>query len=209
MGLSARVTSIDALKTFRGAVAEFRSEAGAALIEAESEIQRTLLWLRHDQLAHWQRQVRLRAELLTRAKTDLYRKQVAQEAQVRAGVDQKKAVELAKRRLEEAEEKIVAVKRWITVLDREVVLYKGEIQTLAGMIDGPLQQGEGRLEGMVKSLEAYAAIAAPISGERGAGADAPTESPTSTPAPDQAPPGGQQSPETNVSPEEGGTAPWP
>lgn len=171
---SARVTSIDALKALRIAVADFRSEAGAALMETEGEIQRQLIWLRHEQLAHWQRQVRVRTELLTRARSDLYRKQVAQEAQVRAGVDQKKAVEAAKRALEEAEQKIVAVKHWIRLLDRELVLYKGEVQTLAGMLEGDLQQAEGRLEEMVRSLEAYAAIAAPVvGGGGGVEADAP------------------------------------
>src|SRR6185503_20202213 len=158
--MPARVTSIDALKTFRVAVADFRAEAGAALMETEAEIQRQLVWLRHEQLAHWQRQVRVRTELLTRARSDLYRKQVAQDAQIRAGVDQKKAVEAAKRSLEEAEQKIQAVKHWVRLLDRELVLYKGEVQTLAGMLDGD----EGGGEEVVGGLEADAAIAAPMTG---------------------------------------------
>jgi hypothetical protein len=165
MGPRANVTSVDSLKEAKIALLEFRAEAGAALVEAEADLQKTLLWLRHDQLAHWQKQVRVRTELVTRARSDLYRKQVAQEQQVRAGVDQKKALEAAKRRLEEAEEKIQSVKRWIRVLDRELVLYKGECQGLASLLEGDLPQGAGRIDRMMEGLAGYLAVAAPSGGE--------------------------------------------
>jgi hypothetical protein len=152
---AARVTSLDALKDAKVAFIKFKAEATAALIETESELQRTLMWLRHDQAAHWARQVRVRQELLTRARSDLYRKQVAQDGEVRIGVDQKKAVERAKRDLAHAEEKAEAVRRWIRVLDKELVLYKGECQGLSGMLEGTIPQGLKRLEGMIESLEAY------------------------------------------------------
>src|SRR5436190_530730 len=113
MAEASRVTSIDALRLARVALLEFKAEAEAALLEAEGAIQRALLWLHHDQLAHWQRELRVRQELLTRAKSDLYRTQVAQaDMAARASVDQKKAVEHAKRRVEEAERKLELVKRW-------------------------------------------------------------------------------------------------
>jgi hypothetical protein len=152
---AARVTSLDALKDARVAFVKFKAEATAALIETEAELQRTLVWLRHDQANYWQRQVRVRQELLGRAKSDLYRKQVAQDAEVRASVDQKKAVERAKRDLALAEEKVEAVRRWIRVLDKELVLYKGECQGLSAMLEGTIPEGLKRLAGMIEALEAY------------------------------------------------------
>jgi hypothetical protein len=169
---AARITSIDALSEFRAALIKFKSEAAAALIETESELQRTLLWLRHDQTAYWQRQARARQELLTRAKTDLYRKQVAQDREVRIGVDQKKAVEKAKRDLAQAEEKIEAVRRWIRTLDKEMVLYRGECQGLAAMIEGGVPEIVKRMDGMMDALRAYLMV----SGTGGAAAERETES---------------------------------
>jgi hypothetical protein len=168
---AARITSVDALAEARAAFAKFKAEATAALIEAESELQRTLLWLRHDQAAYWQRQVRGRQELLTRAKTDLYRKQVAQDRDVRISVDQKKAVERAKRDLEAAEEKVAAVRRWIGVLDKELVLYRGECQGLSTMIEGGMPEAISRLDAMMDAIVAYMSV----SGTGGAAAQRATD----------------------------------
>jgi hypothetical protein len=152
---AARISSIEALKDFRTALIKFKAEATAALIETESELQRTLMWPRHDQTTYWQRQVRIRQELLGRAKSDLFRKQVAQDLEVRVSVDQKKAVEKAKRDLEHAEEKSRTVRRWIGVLDKELVLYRGECQGLSGMLEGGIPGLLKRLDGMIGSIEAY------------------------------------------------------
>ena len=152
---AARITSIDALKEFRVALITYKAEATAALIETESDLQRTILWLRHDQAAYWQRQFRARQELLTRAKTDLYRKQVAQDRDVRISVDQKKAVEKAKRDLAFAEEKVQTVRRWVQILDKELILYRGECQGLSGILEGGIPEILKRLDGMIDALEAY------------------------------------------------------
>jgi len=157
---TARVTSIAALREFRLALAKYRSEAAAALIEAESDIQRTLVWLRHDRLSYWQRELRKRQELLARAKSDMYRHIVASDSP-RASVDQKKGLEKAKRQLEEAEAKLTAIKRSIRLLDHELVLYRGEVQGLNGMIESDLVLAEARLDRMTKDLEAYAQLLAP------------------------------------------------
>ena len=45
MSTTARVDSIDALKSFRVSLIKFAEEANAALAGAESEMQRTIGWL--------------------------------------------------------------------------------------------------------------------------------------------------------------------
>lgn len=163
---SAHVTSINALREFRLALAKYRSDAAAALIEAESDVQRTLVWLRHDRLSYWQREQRKRQELLARAKSDMYRHIVASDSP-RASVDQKKGLEKAKRQLEEADAKLDAIKRAVRVLDHELVLYRGEVQGLAGMIESDLVMAEARLERMSSDLDAYAQLLAPGSNASG------------------------------------------
>jgi hypothetical protein len=157
---TARVTSISALREFRLALSKYRSEAAAALIEAESDIQRTLVWLRHDRLSYWQSELRRRQEMLTRAKSDMYRHIVASDSP-RASVDQKKGLEKAKRQLDEAETKLAAIKRSIRILDHELVLYRGEVQGLNGMLESDLLMAESRLERMANDLDAYAQLLAP------------------------------------------------
>ncbi|MBC7771063.1 MAG: hypothetical protein H7210_01080 [Pyrinomonadaceae bacterium] len=157
---TARVTSISALREFRLALAKYRSEAAAALIEAESNIQRTLVWLRHDRLSYWQKELRKRQELLARAKSDMYRHIVASDSP-RASVDQKKGLDKAKRQLDEAEAKLTSIKRAIRILDHELVLYRGEVQGLSGMIESDLVMAESRLERMADDLDAYAQLLAP------------------------------------------------
>ena len=41
----ARVTSIEALRQFKAALADFAEHAGLALSEAQSDVQRTIAWL--------------------------------------------------------------------------------------------------------------------------------------------------------------------
>lgn len=168
---AARITSVDALSAARAAFVKFKAEATAALIESEAELQRTLLWLRHDQTAYWQRQIRSRQELLTRAKTDLYRKQVAQDRDIRIGVDQKKAVEKAKRDLDAAEQKLAAVRRWIGILDKELVLYRGECQGLSTMLEGGMPEAIARVDAMMDAVAAYMSV----TGTGGAAAQRATE----------------------------------
>ena len=61
-GQSARVHSIDTLRMFRIALIKFAEACGTALTDAESEMQRVVLWLEHDQISHWTSQVRKRTE---------------------------------------------------------------------------------------------------------------------------------------------------
>lgn len=176
---TARVTSIAALREFRLALAKYRSDAAAALIEAESEIQRTLVWLRHDRLSFWQSEHRRRQELLTRAKSDMYRHIVASDSP-RASVDQKKGLERARRQLDEAESKLASIKRSIRILDHELVLYRGEVQGLSGMIESDLVMAESRLERMASDLDAYAQLLAPEPDSRQTD---PAADPTAPPVP--------------------------
>jgi hypothetical protein len=189
----ANITSIPVLREFRAALSKYRAEAAAALIEAESDLSRTQVWLKFDRLPYWTNELRRRQELLTRAKSEMYRSVVQSDADGRAGVDQKKTLEKAKRMLAEAEEKLQAVRRWLRVIDHEMVLYRGEVQSLSGLIDSELAQAEVRLDRMTVSLEEYAQIVAP-SGDPSAASDPATETPALTPPAGSSPAAGPTAP---------------
>jgi len=163
MGRFARVDSIETLTEFRVSLCKLAEAVKVGLSEAEAEIQRTASWLQRDQQTYWKAQARKRAELLTRAKIALYRKQ--QQKTPLGGtyscVDEKKALATAKRRYEESQQKLENTRRWIRKLEREVALYKGEISGVDRAVDLDLPNALAQLDNMVAALESYASLAAP------------------------------------------------
>jgi hypothetical protein len=161
MSEQARVESVDALRKFRGALCKFAETVKVALDEAEAEIQRTSLWLSHDQNHYWKRQAKKRAELYARAKSDLNRKK-AQKTALGARlsyVDEEKALAAAERQLEEAKQKLANVRRWSRLLDEESFSYKGVTQGMNLAVEVDVPNALAQLDNMITALEAYASSA--------------------------------------------------
>ena len=159
----ADVRSIEVIDAFRTTLAGFVDAGRAALIEAESDLEKTILWLDRDRVAHWNRQIKKRQELLTRAKSELYRKQMQTSAKGgRAGdSDERKNLQRAERHLEEARRGLEATRSWIRRLDRERTLYKAAVSPLASALDHDLPHAIGLLRRMGENLEAYTSLPAP------------------------------------------------
>src|SRR5262245_19010400 len=121
-----RVESIDALRLFRVALIKFKETAGTALCDAESDMQDMLKWLETEQLTHWQTQIRKRHDVLEKAREQLRSKRLFRDAAGRIpyASEEEKAVRLAQVRIEEAEQKLAAVKKYTRVLRREMDIYK-------------------------------------------------------------------------------------
>lgn len=160
----ARVTSIDALRQFKAALGEFAEQAGLALSEAQSDVQRTIAWLSNDRLAHWQRELKKRQEKLALAKSELFRKQVESNDTRTSAVIERKNVDKAARLVEEAEEKLKHVKKWRLLLERELMLFRAQCAQVAGAVAGDIPITIGRMDKMIRSLEAYVSLAAPATG---------------------------------------------
>lgn len=166
MSQAARVESIERLKDLRVALCLFAESARTGLLEADSEIQRVGLWLKNEQLRYWKSQIVSRSELLTRAKIALNQKKLTKTplGGHYSCVDEEKALQLARRRLEEAETKLANVQKWNRRLDEEVFEYKGQVQALGRMVDSELPTAIARLDRMIESLESYVSLKA-ASGE--------------------------------------------
>lgn len=163
MSQFARVESIDALKDLRVALCQFAETVRLSLDEADAEIKRAAIWLRQEQHSHWKVEIRKRTELVTRAKIALMRKE--QEKTPLGGrlscVDEKKALALARRRLEEAQEKFENVRRWMRQLEQETFTYKATAQGLSEVVEAGVPAGLAQLDQMIGALESYAALHAP------------------------------------------------
>jgi hypothetical protein len=158
MSQSARVESVEALEAFKAALAKFGVTAQAALDTAAGEIQRTVAWL-HDQLKHWQAEVRRREEDVGRAKADLVQKRWSPDKRAGKGAtEQEIALKRAQQRLAEAQAKVEAVRRWQRLLPEALKEYEGPARQLAGMVGSDLRHSLAILDGKIAALEEYAAV---------------------------------------------------
>jgi hypothetical protein len=152
----ARVNSIDALREAKAALRKFAEEVDTALAEVESDAQRTLHWLAQEQTTHWQRQLKVRADRVAEARSILTRKQLSSSQDKPSCVEERKALERAKRALEEAETKAKATKRWLTLLEREVQIYRAQAATMQDAVAREIPAAERRLDAMAEILDQYA-----------------------------------------------------
>lgn len=159
----ASVTNVAVIAEFRVALANFVVLVRQALIDLEMESQRGLNWITQDRPTHWRAEARKSAELLARAKDDLSNARTFKRMDnyVPACADEKKQVDLCRRRLEHAEQKLEAVRRWGLAAPRAVDEFRGPVQQLMATLDGDIPRAMAVLERMFVALERYAATEAP------------------------------------------------
>jgi hypothetical protein len=159
----ADVRSLDVIDRFRATLAEFVDAGRNALIEAESDLDRTIMWLDRDRVAHWTRQIRRREELVTRAKSELYRTQTQLSAKDgRPSVVEEQAnLRRAMARLEEARRRLEATRGWIRRIERERTMFRAAVSAFAGTVEVDLPHAVALLRRMSENLEAYVGMAPP------------------------------------------------
>jgi len=157
MGEKVRVHSIDALKHFKVYLLKFAEVANVALGDAESEMNRTLGWLELEQNSFWQSQIRKRGETVMRCKEAVRQKKIfkGSDGGRQSVVDEERALSVAIRKLEEAEQKMVAVRQHTRKLNREIQMFKGGVQRFATSVSADIPRACARLENMVRTLEQY------------------------------------------------------
>ena len=160
MSTGANISSIDALRSFRVALIKFIEHGNVALTSGESDVNRTLGWLEREQSVYWANQLRKRHDWVQQCEQALREKQIFKsfDGTAQSVVDEMKALAVAKRRRAEAEEKILAVKKSISLLRRESLLYKGRMQKLASTLQGDLPRAVHALGRMLARLDEYLAV---------------------------------------------------
>ncbi len=158
---SAQVTSLDALLRFKASMCQFDEEVRVRLASAESDVRRTLWWLQNELPGHWQREIRKRQKELAMAKSELVRAELASREQRASCVLERRAVEKAKHRLEEAESKLERTRHWVRVLERESLLYQGQMQGLSARLERDVPKALARLDALLGHLRAYVSTAPP------------------------------------------------
>src|SRR5690242_8301997 len=165
MNGAASVHSIPMLREFKAALATFATEAKESQSVNDMTVRQGIEWFQSDLLKFWQTELRKREDALTNAKAD-YERCRMQSFGGRAPdcTDQKVAVKKAQIRLEEAQDKLKAVKKWSRVLDEEAEEYFGQSQLLCDMLGGEMPKALAELDRLLTALEAYIGVTAPMGG---------------------------------------------
>ena len=163
MSRSARVTSISVLPTMAAAVQRFRGEAAGVLEDLDIQLRRAQEWIHYDRKEYWARELRRGWENLSQARVQL---QQARTSRRIAGhepscIDEQRALERAKRRVETAEEKIEAVQHWAHVIDRAVDEFQQSRVRFSSWLDTDLSRAVAALNRMSESLGSYTSLEAP------------------------------------------------
>lgn len=163
MAGQAEVRSIDTLAFVKAALATFAYECGQALAEVELEGRRGVDWITVDQAGYWKAEVRRRSERVNEAMKDLEKCRTFKKTgdEPPACTEEKKNLEKARRRLQEAEEKAEAVRHWTPIVQQQFREAGVRLVHFREVLDVDVPKAVARVERMLKALEAYRQTAGP------------------------------------------------
>jgi hypothetical protein len=152
MADQAKITSLDALESFRASLIVFLTKARQSTDEVRDAVRRTRQWLEQEQRTYWESQIRVRRRAVDQATQELF------SARLSEFVDKtpKQAVlRKAKAALEEAEEKLRNTKKWNSNFDAAADPLTKRLESLRQFLDDELPKGIAFLVQAQRTLEAY------------------------------------------------------
>lgn len=152
----ARIDNPEILKEFRNKMVIFEHTCRNALMGCDTQVRKTVDWLNGEQLIYWKTQLRKRDEAWVIARRDLEQAKMNSALTTKSSfVDEMKAVEKARRRKDEAEQKVDVVRRWAILLEQKIQKMQGPCRILSAHLDSIVPKALSRLDRMVTGLEGY------------------------------------------------------
>jgi len=174
MADQAQVTSVDAIEVFRTALVIYLSKVKPAVEQVTAEMMRTRIWVQSTQRQHWENQLRLRRRKLEEAKEALFNARISQFAQ--STLMETMAVQRAQKAVEEAEGKLVMLKKWSRDIESRADPLTKQVEQFHGYLITDLPAAIALLAQTVKTLDAYAEVSTP-KGNSGAATPPPSPNP--------------------------------
>jgi len=171
----ADVRSIDAIRDWHAALANYGDTLGEALAGVELEIRRAHDWL-GEQLSLWQRAIRDYEDEVTRAKAELSQRKFPNwDGREPDCTVQEKNLRMAKAGLEHAEDQVVKCRQWASRLPKLVdEIYAGSGRRLANFVEADVPRALADLVQRIGALDSYSGLRPDY---------APTPTTSSVPAP--------------------------
>ena len=159
MSQQAQITSVDAVENFRALLVVYLGKARATLDEVRDEIGRTRQWVEHDQQRLWDHEARHRGRQLERLRGELFN---ARLSPIHGDATlQQMAVQKAQRAMEEAEGKLVMLRKWDRELENLTDPLLKPVGQLQGFLATDMNKAVAYLAQSIQALEAYTDVAAP------------------------------------------------
>ena len=155
MGNQAKVSSTEALDSFRVSLILFRGKARKSVDEVTEEVRRTRMWLQHEQRTHWEGELRRRTKALQQAEAELASARLSTENES-ARMARQAAVAKARRAITEVEDKLRKLKLWNQGFDSRADPLAKRLEALRQYLDTDLPKAIGYLVNAQKILESYA-----------------------------------------------------
>ena len=159
---TAQVSSVEAIDAFRASLLVFLSQSRSALDEVSSDLLRMRLWLENDQRRFWESQLRQRLLQVEQAQSELFGARLSQFQETL--VEKQLILRRARNAQAEAEEKLKRLKKWERELAHLSDPMLKQVERMQNFLSGDMGNAVVSLGEMVKSLQAYAEIAAPLPG---------------------------------------------
>jgi hypothetical protein len=171
MSDQADVKSIDTLAFVKAAFAAFAHETNQAVSEIEIQGQRAVEWITVDRAAFWKAEIRRRSDIVNKAIKDLEHCRTFKKVgdNTPSCIEEKKALDKARRLLETAERKAEAVRRWTPVVQQQFRETCVRLVRFREVIDVDCPRAMAQLEKMLKALDAYQNASSPRATDGAAG----------------------------------------
>lgn len=159
MSGQAQITSSAALEAFRSDLIVYLAQMAPVLDEAGGEVLRMRGWLQNEQRDFWENQLRRRRRKLEEAQAELFNARLS--TLQNSTIVQHMEVQKAKRAVEEAEQKLAAIKKWERELDNLAEPQLKQIDQLRGYLTTDMNKAVAFLTQVTQAVAAYAAVPAP------------------------------------------------
>ena len=169
----AQVTSVEALEEFRSTLIVYLSKARPTLEEVSADVLRTRLWLENEQRTHWENEVKRRHKALEQAQSELFSARISNLRKETAA--EVMAVHRCRRLLDEAQTKLLTLKRWLREFDSAAQPLLKQMEKLHTVLANDMIKAVAYLGQAIETLDAYAGTPAPTLATP-AGTDAPKAS---------------------------------
>jgi len=159
MADQAKVTSLDALETFRAQLIVFLSKARRSVDEVRDATRRTKQWLENDQQLHWESQIKIRRRAFDLANQEYFSARLSEFGDK---MTRQQRVRKCKAALEEAEEKLRATKKWNQNFESLADPLSKRLEQLRQFLDDDMPKAVNYLVQAQRTLEDYAGVHGPV-----------------------------------------------
>lgn len=156
---SVNLSSTEAIRVAKTALLLFLEEVQDALTNLEIEARRPLQWIENDRPRYWAREVRRASDDVSEKRIAFNRCELLSASDIKKTcIDERKALEKAKRRQQTSEIKLNSVRQWRIKLKRDVEAFQVQISKVRRYLELDLAEATAHLENLATAIDNYVAV---------------------------------------------------